>query len=354
MVSLRPFHFISVKSEMVNRIAPIYDEETVILQQAPSTCEPRVAGMNSLQQHSISRIRLLISVVAATLMSGSLLIADGETREAIVASVQKSVDASVKAFNEGNVNDLTMMFLPQGEFINEAGTVYQGTKELTELFADFFKRFPGAKISFQVESVRIVGPIVIEEGVRQITSKEGDTASTFRYIAVRTKEGSEWKIASFRDFPENLAVPNHERLLPVAWLVGDWVNEGTDGKVTITWKWSEDTNFLLGAFESSSSDSPRNKSSQRIGWDPSIGKVRSWLFDNDGGFAEGIWTILEDSIVIKSSSVNPDGSTSSATLRIIPQGPDRFVIKGTDRIVGNDNEPDYEITVTRRPEVSAK
>lgn len=306
---------------------------------------------------TFDRPRINQRVVSATvimLLLGSTLRANQGADDAVVAAVQKSVDASAKAFNEGKVDELTAMFLPQGEFINEAGTVYQGSKELHDLFADFFKRFPGAKIQFQVESIRAVGPIVIEEGVRHITTKDGDSASTFRYIAIRSKVGDEWKIASFRDFPENIAVTNHDRLLPVAWLVGDWVNEGTDGKVTITWKWSEDSNYLLGEFESSSSDVPRNKSSQRIGWDPSSGRIRSWLFDNDGGFADGVWTVLDDSIMIKSSSVNPDGSTSSATLRIVPQGPDRFLIKGTDRIVGNGSEPDYEITVTRRPEVSAK
>ncbi|MBX9653016.1 nuclear transport factor 2 family protein [bacterium] len=298
--------------------------------------------------------RSAAAAIVLLLISEQMLLASQAVDDAIVAAVQKSVEASTKAFNEGKVDELTSMFLPQGEFINEAGTMYQGTKELTELFADYFKRFPGSKIEFQIESIRAVGPIVIEEGLRHITTKDGESASTFRYIAIRSKEGAEWKIASFRDFPENIAVTNHDRLLPVAWLVGDWVNEGTDGKVTITWKWSQDSNFLLGEFESSSSENPSNKSSQRIGWDPSTGKIRSWLFDNDGGFAEGVWTILEDSIMIKSSSVNPDGSTSSATLRLIPQGPDRFLIKGTDRIIGDSNEPDYEITVTRRPEVSAK
>ncbi len=86
-----------------------------------------------------------------------------------------------------------------------------------------------------------------------------------------------------------------------------------------------------------------------VGWDPAAGKIRSWLFDADGGFAEGYWTVLEDGVVIKSASVNPDSSTASATMTIVPDGKDRFTITGTDRIVGDGREDDFEINVVRRP-----
>jgi hypothetical protein len=73
------------------------------------------------------------------------------------------------------------------------------------------------------------------------------------------------------------------------------------------------------------------------------------LFDADGGFSEGLWTVVEDGVVIKSSSVNPDGSTASATMTLEPDGANRFTITGTDRIVGQDREEDFEIEVVRRP-----
>lgn len=139
------------------------------------------------------------------------------------------------------------------------------------------------------------------------------------------------------------------------WL-GWWnrINEGADGKVAISYRWSDDKNFLLGEFEISSPDKPTAKSSQRIGWDPLVGKIHSWLFDADGGFAEGLWTIDEDEFVIKSSSVNPDGGTASATMTITPIDKDHFWITGTDRIVGDEFEPDFELAVTRRPPAVGK
>jgi hypothetical protein len=143
-------------------------------------------------------------------------------------------------------------------------------------------------------------------------------------------------------------------LHPIAWLVGEWLNEGADGKVAISYRWSEDKNFLLGDFKITSPDGKPRTSTQRIGWDPSVGRIRSWLFDSDGGFGEASWTVVDDGIVIKSSSVNPDGATATATMNITSKDNDRFVIEGTDRIIGGNLEEDFEITVARRPPAAGK
>src|SRR5262249_13569981 len=121
-----------------------------------------------------------------------------------------------------------------------------------------------------------------------------------------------------------------------------------------SYRWSDDQNFLLGEFQMNAPEGSPRKSTQRIGWDPSMRKIRSWLFDADGGFAEGFWTVVEDGIVIKSSSVNPDGTTATATMNITTLDKDRFKIEGTDRVVGDNLEDDFEITVTRRPPAAGK
>jgi hypothetical protein len=124
--------------------------------------------------------------------------------------------------------------------------------------------------------------------------------------------------------------------------------------VAISYRWSEDKNFLLGEFQFNSAEGSPRKSSQRIGWDPVAGKFRSWLFDADGGFAEGSWTVVDDGVVIKSTSVNPDATTASATMTIVTKDKDHFSIAGTDRIVGDNREPDFDLTVVRRPPSAGK
>jgi hypothetical protein len=279
--------------------------------------------------------------------------ADGDD-EATIAAVRKSGDAMTTLFNAGKINELTATFVPKGEIIDEEGTVYQGQAEIKSLLTAFFEKYPGAKLTRSTESIRPVGPVAIEEGTRTITTKDGSVKSQFRYISVWVKSERGWQLASLRDFSDDPAPTAHDHLEPIAWLVGDWMNEGADGKVTISYRWSDDKNFILGEFNLTASDGKKRKSQQRIGWDPSIGKIRSWLFETDGGFAEAVWTVGDNEIVIKSSSVNADGSAASATMTVTVASKDRYTITGTDRIIGDNLEDDFEITVVRRPPAAGK
>ncbi|MCE9525013.1 MAG: nuclear transport factor 2 family protein [Planctomycetales bacterium] len=274
--------------------------------------------------------------------------------DAAIAQVRKSSEQVTTAFNAGKVDELASMFLAKGEIIDEEGTVYQGEKEIKELLSAFFKKFPGTKLAMEIESVRIVGPVAIEEGTRTMKAMDGTTQSKFRYISVRAKTDDGWKIASLRDFSDDPEPTPNEYLQSVAWLIGDWINEGTDGVVKVSYKWSEDKNYVLGEFQLPGGTGPARKLSQRIGWDASARKIRSWMFESDGGFADGHWTVLEDGIVAKYSSVNADGTTATATITINQKDKDHFSMKGTDRIVGDDREPDFEINVVRRPPAAGK
>jgi uncharacterized protein (TIGR02246 family) len=276
------------------------------------------------------------------------------TDDAATASIRTSSEALVAAFNAEKGDDVAALFLPSGELIDEEGTVYQGAKEIKELLGAFFKKFPGTKLSVDIESIRIVGPVAIEEGTRTMKAKDGATQSQFRFISVRAKTDDGWKIASIREFNDDPAPTPHEQLEPVSWLVGEWINEGSDGTVAISFKWSEDKNFLIGEFKSKGTAGPTRNSTQRLGWDASAGKIRSWLFDSDGGFAEGHWTLTDDEIVAKYSSVNPDGTTASATISITRKDKDHFSMVGTDRIVGDGREPDFEINIVRKPPTTGK
>jgi uncharacterized protein (TIGR02246 family) len=277
--------------------------------------------------------------------------------EKIAPEIRSAAERLVSAFNAGKSAELANLFAADGELIDEQGTNYRGRKELADLFTKFFARFPGAKLAVEIESIRSLGPnLAIEEGTRYIeaVAKETPSRATLRYTAVRTKVDGQWQIASLREFTADPLPTPSERLQSLAWIVGDWINEGDDGAVKISFRWSEDKNFLLGDYHVTVGGEVRMKSSQRIGWDPLAGKVRSWLFDSDGGFSEGAWTAVEDGWVIKSQSVNPDATTASATLTITPKDNDHFTMKGTERIVGDSREPDFEFPIVRRPPVASK
>lgn len=274
--------------------------------------------------------------------------------EPAVAEIRTSGELFVKAFNAGKAAEIAGMFLPQGELIDEEGNVTQGTKELTELLTKFFTKFDGAKLALDIESVRpVASNLAIEEGTRFIEGGKAGGRAQLRYLAVRVKgRDGRWLIASIREFADDPPPTPHDYLEGLAWLVGDWVNEGTDGVARLSYRWSEEKNYLVGDIELTVAGREAMKSTQRIGYDAATGKVRSWLFDSDGGFSEGVWTEVEDGWVIKSSSSNPDGSTGTATLTVTAKDKDHYVLKGTERIVADLREPDFELAIARQPPVA--
>jgi len=264
-------------------------------------------------------------------------------------AVVRESEATVKAFNAGDAAALGGMFLETGELVDEAGTLHVGKAAITELFTGFFGKFPQATLEMLVESARPVGAtLAVEDGQRRITTAGGEIAQV-RYVALRSKQGDDWKIASYREFADDPQPTPREALQGAAWIVGDWVDESPEGRTEITFRWSDDGNFLLGDYTMSAAGAGESKSTQRIGWDPVNGQVRSWTFDDDGGFTEGRWMRTDKGWAVFSEATMPDGTMGAATLLITVKDADHLIVRGTDRFIGDVEEPDFEMTIARKP-----
>lgn len=270
-------------------------------------------------------------------------------------AVRQVTDDFVKAFNTAKADDLAALFLDDGQLTDDAGTVHQGRAAIKEAFARFFEKFPGASSKMTSQSIWMVRPtLAIDEGQRLVLTRDGRSSAASRYTLVMLKQAEGWKIAAGREVEDDASLAPHDHLQALAWLVGDWVNEGPDALVQMSCRWSDDKNFLLTDFVSHMGGRAGLKSSQRIGWDPLSEKIKSWVFDSDGGHGEAQWTQIENQWVIKSSAVLPDGSTGSATIIIEPRDKNSYTMKGFDRIRGNVASPDFDITVVRKSPEPAK
>lgn len=290
-------------------------------------------------------------LVACLIISVSAILARaGADADVVGDAVQAGAEATVKAFNSGDATALAGTFLEAAELIDEEGNVYSGREEITELFKRFFEKYPKAVLEMQVESARQIGDeLVVEEGLRRISVGDGADDADSRYVAIRVKKDGLWPIASYREFSAEPPPTPHEMLEPAAWLVGDWVDESPAGRTAISFQWSPDGNYLIGEYNLSVGGRPESTSTQRIGWDPVEGRLRSWTFDSDGGYSQGEWTAIENGWLVRSEATMPDGTTGSANMMITVKDADHFVVRSTDRIVGGVVEPDFEMTIARRP-----
>ena len=89
------------------------------------------------------RFAMAIALVATNVFfaTARARAADGAD-DAAKAAVRKTAEQVVTTFNAGKTDALAAMFLPQGELIDEQGTVYQGPQEIKAVLDEFFKQFP--------------------------------------------------------------------------------------------------------------------------------------------------------------------------------------------------------------------
>jgi uncharacterized protein (TIGR02246 family) len=303
----------------------------------------------------LKRRSILSTIVAAVLVSMSWLTSAGQEAVSQAAgspdeqAVRAQSQALVQAYNQGDVAALAALFCPAAELMDDAGNVFKGREEITAIYTKFIEEFPGAQMELNIDSLRFpTGDLAIEDGTRTVTTADGN-AATNRYTLVHVRRDGKWSIASARELPDDPAPTPYERLQPLAWMVGDWVDEGAEVSIKISCRWAESRSFLLVDFDAATRGETAIHSTQRIGWDPLTGRVRSWVFDSDGGYGSGDWTEAGDRWIIKSTAVLPDGTTGSATMILEPTGEDKFVMQGFDRILGNAVEPDFQAVIVRQP-----
>jgi hypothetical protein len=89
---------------------------------------------------------------------------------------------------------------------------------------------------------------------------------------------------------------------------------------------------------------------QIVAWDPSSERIRSWVFDSDGGFGEGLWSREENRWVIKAHSTLADGKKGTAVQIITKLDDNSFTWESIGREVDGELLPNVEpITIVRTP-----
>jgi hypothetical protein len=143
---------------------------------------------------------------------------------------------------------------------------------------------------------------------------------------------------------------SYEHLKELEWMIGSWIDQDEAATVQTDCEWTKNQNFINRSFAVVVGDQVDMAGMQIIGWDPVAKQIRSWLFDSDGGFAEGKWTRKEDRWLIQQTGTLPDGSRSSAVNIITRLNDDSFTWQSVHREINGDVLPNVdEVLVVRAP-----
>jgi hypothetical protein len=94
---------------------------------------------------------------------------------------------------------------------------------------------------------------------------------------------------------------------------------------------------------------------QIIGWDPRAKQIRSWTFNSDGSFGEGLWSRNQDEWLVRTSQTLPDGRAATATQVIQRLDNDAVTVQTIGKEVDGVLEPASDpVTVARVAEEPAE
>ena len=241
--------------------------------------------------------------------------------------------------------------LRAGAYVRPAdGVRIVGPKAIKKEFQAAFEERPDAVLAVTIDTIRFVtSDVAIEEGVAVVTGPDGRLRAT-GYAAVHVKRDGRWQVDSIRE--AELAVTEESagnRLAELAWLVGDWVDQSETATVETSVTWTKNKTFLSYAFKVSTGGINELEGTQVLGWDPLKKTIRSWMFDSDGGFGEGVWTRKSDRWEVKLRQVLADGRTASSTNIYTPIDDNTFKWQTTHRELDGESLPDVEpVTVVRK------
>jgi len=252
----------------------------------------------------------------------------------------KSIDEAGKAFlaayNTKDATTLGTMWTEDADYKDDTGLDYHGRDAIQRAFAAQFAEHPDWKLEVHVESSRLVTPtLATRDGIAVISPPPAGPPGPNRYSAVLVLKDGKWLIASVRESRVDVA-SNYPHLQSLEWLIGSWVAKSPGRTTETTFEWTKNKSFIKRTFRITTAAKDGSKTTtgtQVIGYDPTTGKIHSWLFDSEGGFAESAWSIEEYQLVGQTRSVLSDGSAGHSTDVLTRPSNDEFTIQSTNRTV---------------------
>jgi uncharacterized protein (TIGR02246 family) len=276
---------------------------------------------------------------------------DADKNAADEEAIRATAATFAKAYAARDAKAVAAHFAPDAEYVDERGNLFEGRQAIEESLTAFFDENPGYQLDVDIDTIRFLSPgVAIEDGTTTLIHPEGAATDYSHYTTVHVKTAGKWLAASVREHAPKDRREHRAQLQQLEWLLGDWVDEDDDSIVEFSCQAVDNGNFLLRQFTVKIAGQEAMSGTQRIGWDPVSGKLRAWIFDSDGGHAEGTWHRDGDSWVLKTTGVTSDGQTASGTSIYTFVSEHIMTWQAVDHEIAGVQRPDSEIvTIVRTP-----
>jgi len=289
-----------------------------------------------------------ILVISVAVLSGSPPMCAAD-QAADKATIEKAIASYTAAFNAGDAKALATHWSSEAVYVNPlTGGQVEGREAIAKEFEAILAELKDTKLAVDVESIRFISPrVAVENGVAKLISADGQPQES-SYTAIHVKEDGKWFLDRVTEEDVPVVLSHYEQLKELEWMIGTWVDSDDQGQVETTGQWTRNKNFITRSFTVSIQDRIDMTGMQLIGWDPAAKQIRSWVFDSDGGFAEGRWTKKENRWYITTTGTLSDGAKASWVNVITFVDDDQFKWQSVNRTVDGELLPNIDEVVVVR------
>jgi len=246
------------------------------------------------------------------------------------------------AFDQADVKALSALYANDVEYTTEAGELILGQKAVVDGLTKYFAKNKGSKLALQTESARLVTPeVLLERGLSTLISPAG-TSEFNRYAVTYVKKGDDWLITEVSEAALPGANAATQALGEIAWMVGSWKDNSPGITVETHADWTKQNHFLRRSFSVTRTGQNTVEGTEVIGYDPVKGRLRSWIFDSEGGFGEGAWTQEGNRWLVNTKATAPDGSQSSSQHIITKIDDNKYTWESINRVRDGEVLPNLE------------
>jgi len=277
------------------------------------------------------------SVLCAALLLATIAFAEPPADSPALKASQAQADTYVAAFNKGDEKALAAMYAEDAQYTSDDGENLSGRAAVQEGLKRFFAKNKGAKLSVKIDSARFLTPdVLIEKGISTI----GDEST--RYVCEYVKKDGAWQISELTEITLPPLDAASDALEDIGWMVGSWKDNSPNVDVATSVDWTKNHHFLRRSLSISRGEGDTTEATEVIGFDPTAGNLRSWVFDSEGGFGEGTWKREGNKWIISFTATAPDGTVSSAQHVISYVDDKKFTWESINRVSDGETLPNLE------------
>ena len=269
------------------------------------------------------------------------------------AAVRAAGAAFLEAYNARDAKKLAALWSPEAIYSDPAtGEKIVGRDAIEDTFADAFADKKDVKLTADVKSIDFVSPnVAITRGVAHVI-RPGEEPEDSEFTSVRVKRDGQWLLDRVSEVElEKTPTSNYEHLKPLEWMIGSWHDDDDRPSVEIQTDcaWTKNKNFMTRSFAVAIGDRVNKSGMQIIGWDPVAKQIHSWVFDSDGGYAEGTWTQKDKKWFIQNTGTLIDGAKATSVNIVTPIDDNSFKWESVNREVNGELQPNVDpVLVVRK------